>query len=159
MHTSCILCIKTIIPIYPRIMQCVLERKALLTSVKRHWCNYQAQISRSGSVPSSSDCPVVTLLYNFNQFVSHASQSPLTKRNLASVTGHFTAWRKSRLSHLPKYDNFGYYLVSSDEISPLSQPTSQVDDSDVSGQAQSPEPGPARPSKARPEAGLGSGFQ
>ncbi|KIM73012.1 hypothetical protein PILCRDRAFT_81467 [Piloderma croceum F 1598] len=32
-------------------------------------------------------------------------------------------------------------------------------DSDVSGQAQSPEPGPARPSKARPEAGLGSGFQ
>ena len=31
--------------------------------------------------------------------------------------------------------------------------------SDVSGRAQSPEPGPARPSKARPEAGLGSGFQ
>ena len=35
----------------------------------------------------------------------------------------------------------------------------QVEDSDVSGRAQSPEPGPARPSKARPEAGLGSGFQ
>jgi hypothetical protein len=31
--------------------------------------------------------------------------------------------------------------------------------SDVSGRAQSPEPGPARPSKARPEVGLGSGFQ
>jgi hypothetical protein len=37
--------------------------------------------------------------------------------------------------------------------------SSMLTDSDVSGQAQSPEPGPARPSKARPEAGLGSGFQ
>jgi hypothetical protein len=31
--------------------------------------------------------------------------------------------------------------------------------SDVSGRAQSPEPGPVRPFKARLEAGLGSGFQ
>ena len=31
------------------------------------------------------------ILYNFDQFVSHASQGPLTKRNLVSVTGHLAA--------------------------------------------------------------------
>jgi hypothetical protein len=36
------------------------------------------------------------------------------------------------LSHLPKYGNFGYYRVSSDEISPLSQPASQVDEMKIS---------------------------
>jgi len=72
------------------------------------------------------------ILYNFNQFVSHTSQSPLTKRNLVSVTGHLAAWRKDCLSHLSKYGNFGYYRVSSDEISPLSQPANQVDEMKIS---------------------------
>ena len=48
------------------------------------------------------------ILYNFNQFVSHTSQSQLTKRNLASVTSHKANWRKGRLSRPPKYSNFGY---------------------------------------------------
>jgi hypothetical protein len=72
------------------------------------------------------------LLYNFNQFISHMSQGPLTKRNLVSVTGHLAAWWKGRLSHIPKYGNFGYYWVLSDEISPLSQPASQVDEMKIS---------------------------
>ena len=38
------------------------------------------------------------------------------------------------------------------------RPKLHVENSDVLGWAQSLEPGPARPSKARPEAGLDSGF-
>ena len=34
--------------------------------------------------------------------------------------------------HLIQTSNFGYYRVSSDEISPLSQPTSQVDEMKIS---------------------------
>jgi hypothetical protein len=50
----------------------------------------------------------------------HVSQGPLMKRNLASVTGHLATWRKGRLSHIPKYDNFGHYRASSDKIPVLS---------------------------------------
>jgi hypothetical protein len=51
------------------------------------------------------------------QSISHASQGPLMKWNLA-------AWQKGGLSHLP---TCGYYWVLSDEISLLSH-TSQVDE-------------------------------
>ena len=40
----------------------------------------------------------MTVLYNFDQFVSHASQGYLTKRNLARVTSHKAIWCKGSVT-------------------------------------------------------------
>ena len=78
------------------------------------------------------------VLYNFDQFISHTSQSQLTKQNFASGTSHKANWQNNQLSQPPKCSNFGFHWGQSNEILPLSQPSSQGDEIKISsGMSQS----------------------